>query len=314
MYNESNPLRAPVKMPVKVLNIAHRGVRAFAPENTVQAFEKAKFFGCHMFELDVHLSKDGRLVLHHDDTLIRCTDAALRFPNLESYFISDFTYERLRQLDAGSWYVRELDLPPSARQPFLQTLTDLEIEKYVSPAERALYESGQVKIPTLEEALEVALQLKMLVNIHLKSLPRMYQGLTEAVVEAVNRFRMQNCVIISSFDHQQLCVVRQLSGSIATGVLTSDRLAKPGQYLSMLDADAYNPGCYDEYDSMGFNSISGELDPRSNIQDTRAANFGVNVWTCNEKSQIRSLIEAGATGLITDFPNRVHEVLAEYES
>lgn len=303
-----NPLRAPMNNPVKVLNIAHRGVRAFAPENTIHAFKKTKHFGCHMFELDVHSSQDGRLVLHHDNTLNRCTDAVSRFPNLTSYYISDFTYAELRQLDAGSWYAKELELPPFARQPFLQSLTDAEIQNYITSEERALYASGQVRIPTLEEALEIALQQEMLVNIHLVSLPRMYPGLTSAVVKMVDQFKMQNHVIISSFDHEELCVVRQLSKSIAVGVLTSDRLAKPAQYLKMLDADAYNPGCYDEFDSMGFNSISGDLDP-SSIQDTRAASFGVNVWTCNEKSQIRALIDAGATGIITDFPNRVHEVL-----
>lgn len=312
MRIEKNPLRVPLKMPVNVLNIAHRGARAFAPENTLCAFEKAKLFGCPMFETDVHCSLDGRLILHHDDQLTRCTDAALRFPGRESYYISDFTYEKLRQLDAGSWYIKELERPPPNRQPFLQTLTDEEIQEFVSDSDRAMYESGKVNLPTLEEALELAKRLDMMVNIHIKSLPRMYKGLTKAVVNLVKSMKMQSRVLISSFDHVQLSVVRQLCKSIATGVLTSDRLAKPGSYLRLLDADAYNPGCYDDYDSMGFSSVTGALDPVS-IHNTRAAKRGVNVWTCNDKIQMRSLIEAGVTGLITDFSNRVRDVLAEYE-
>jgi glycerophosphoryl diester phosphodiesterase len=89
--------------------------------------------------------------------------------------------------------------------------------------------------------------------------------------------------------------------------LTSDRLAKPGDYLQLLDADAYNPGCYGDYDSMGFSSVSRKLDP-SGITHARATGRGVNVWTCNDKRQMQELIAAGVTGLITDFPNRFRDV------
>jgi len=45
------------------------------------AFEKAKTHACEMFELDVHLSKDGVLIVHHDDHLTRCTDVKAKFPD-----------------------------------------------------------------------------------------------------------------------------------------------------------------------------------------------------------------------------------------
>jgi len=121
---------------------------------------------------------------------------------------------------------------------------------------------------------------------------------------------MDRQVLISSFDHEQLVIVRQHTNTIATGVLTSDRLAKPGEYLQLLDADAYNPGCYDNYDSMGFSSVSGKLNPTS-INNVRAYNRGVNVWTCNNRNEMRQLVAAGVTGLISDFPNRVRDILEE---
>src|SRR5437870_1922214 len=52
----------------RVLNIAHRGARAFAPENTIAAIDKAAELGADMVELDVHLSRDGELVVMHDLT------------------------------------------------------------------------------------------------------------------------------------------------------------------------------------------------------------------------------------------------------
>src|SRR5438477_10719480 len=63
-----------------VLNIAHRGARAFAPENTLEAFEKAARLGCPMFECDVHLSADGELIVVHDDDLVRCSNVREAFP------------------------------------------------------------------------------------------------------------------------------------------------------------------------------------------------------------------------------------------
>jgi glycerophosphoryl diester phosphodiesterase len=308
MPADRNPLRK--KTPATVWNIAHRGARAFAPENTLCSFAMAKDFGCPMFEMDVHRSKDGELIVHHDDKLTRCTDVVAKFPRRKSYYVSDFTFKELRQLDAGSWYVKELGLPAAERQSFLRTLTQAEIREFVSRSDRTLYASGEVLLPTLEETLELALRLDMMVNIEIKTLPRMYAGLTKAVVKLVKRMKMQTKVLISSFDHEQLRQVRRFSKRIATGALTSDRLARPGDYLRLLDADAYNPGCYDDFDSMGFSSVTGELDARG-IQHVLAAKRGVNVWTCNDKDHMRQLIEAGVTGLITDFPNRVRDVLAE---
>ena len=272
------------------------------------AFEKAKTFGCPMFEMDVHMSKDGELIVHHDDQLTRCTDVEAQFPGRSTYYVSDFTYDELLRLDAGSWYVEQLLLPPTQRQFFLQTLADEEIAQFVSLQDRELYASGDIKLPTLRQTLEVALAIDMMVNIEIKTIPRMYSGLTAAVVQLLKTMGLDRRVLISSFDHEQLVEVRRLSNVIATGVLASDRLAKSGDYLQLLDADAYNPGCYGDYDSMGFGSVSGKLDPRG-IMNARAAGRGVNVWTCNDKYQMQELVAAGVTGLITDFPNRVRDVL-----
>jgi glycerophosphoryl diester phosphodiesterase len=307
MGTTRNPLRRGT--PDGIWNIAHRGARAFAPENTLCAFVKAATFGCPMFELDVHVSKDGTLIVLHDDQLTRTTDVETRYPGRKIYYVSDFTARQIRTLDAGSWYARQLDLAAHDRVPYLRSLTDAELRRHVSADDRIEYASGNVHVPTLEEALALAQEQKMMVNIDIKALPRMYPGITQAVVGLINDMRMADWVLISSFDHEQLRIVRQLSDRIATGVLTTDRLANPGDYLKLLDADAYHPGCYDFFDSMGFGSTTGKVDPIS-IRHVRSAKRGVNVWTCNDKNQMRQLIEAGVTGLISDFPNRVRDVLA----
>jgi len=293
-----------------VLNIAHRGARAFAPENTLEAFEKAAEFGCPMFELDVHLSKDQELIVVHDDTLLRCSNVTERFPRRASYFVSDFTAAEIRQLDAGRWYVRELERPAEQRQAFLQSLTAAEAERYVTAEDRVHYASGAVRVPTLAEALQLAQRLTMSVNIEIKSLPRLYPGITEKVVRLIQSMRMQPQILLSSFDHVQLLEVRRLSSEIPTAALTSDRLAKIGEYVrQLLGADAYHPGCYGDYDSLGFGSVTGRIDPTS-VREAREASLAVNVWTVNDPSHIRALIEHGVTWIVTDYPNRVRDVLA----
>lgn len=309
LMSKLSPLRKGGKLPSRVLNIAHRGARAFAPENTLAAFNKAKRFNCPMIEVDVHLSKDGELIVHHDDQLTRCTDVKVKFPGRSSYYVSDFEFKELCTLDAGSWYVEQLLLPVADRQAFLQGLTKEELDQFVDPQDLELYASGEIRIPILQQTLAFAKQANLLLNIELKTLPRMYPGLANAVVTLVESMGLEQQVLISSVDHEQLIVIRRRTGIIATGVITSDRLARPSEYLKLLDADAYNPCCYGENDSMGFGSVNQSLDP-SGINAVRKFGYGVNVWTCNNKDEMRQLIAAGVTGIMSDFPNRVRDVLS----
>ena len=76
--------------------IAHRGASAYAPENTLAAFDLALRMGAPHIELDVHLSADDQVVVIHDDTLDRTTNGTGP--------VSDHTLEALRALDAGSWF------------------------------------------------------------------------------------------------------------------------------------------------------------------------------------------------------------------
>lgn len=293
---------------VDLFKVAHRGARAYAPENTLPAFEKAAQMGCHMIELDVHLSADGHLVVHHDDDLRRCTDVLQRFPGRASYNVSDFTAAQIACLDAGSWYLRQLALPPLQRQAFLRELTPAEQAAFVSDSNERLYGSGAVKVPSLEAVLGFADSARMLVNIELKTIPRMYSGIAAKVMECVLRHGMLEKVLISSFDHEQLERVRRLSPKVATAALTSDRLCHVGRYLDALDADAFHPGCYGDFDSLGFGSVSGRLETRA-IAEALQAGKDVNVWTCNSELQMQSLIDASVTGIITDYPDRLSSVL-----
>jgi glycerophosphoryl diester phosphodiesterase len=292
-----------------ILSIAHRGARAYAPENTLVAFAKAKTFGCQMFEMDVRLTKDGEVIVHHDEQLTRCTDVVSKFPDRSSYKVADFTAAELGCLDAGSWYVGQLALPNQERQPFLQSLTDAEIAQFVSPAERCLYASGNIRLPTLSEALYLAKELGLIVNIELKSQPDSDSKLVAAVLKSIQAMQMENQVLISSFEHELLRQVRQQSTTIATAVLADSPIKAPLTYLRKLKANAYNLACYKDLKLKGFGGVAGKR-YLAHIEKIRTAGFGINIWTCNDPEELRQLLAVGITGLVSDYPNRVREIIS----
>ncbi|MCM3163892.1 glycerophosphodiester phosphodiesterase [Metabacillus litoralis] len=76
--------------------VAHRGASGHAPENTMVAFNRAVELEADYIELDIQMTKDGKLVVIHDPTVDRTTNGTGE--------VKEFTYEELRKLDAGSWY------------------------------------------------------------------------------------------------------------------------------------------------------------------------------------------------------------------
>jgi glycerophosphoryl diester phosphodiesterase len=76
--------------------IAHRGVAGLAPENTLTSFQQAMEYNPDAMELDLHLSKDGELMVIHDNAVDRTTNGTGK--------VADLTLAELKQLDAGSWF------------------------------------------------------------------------------------------------------------------------------------------------------------------------------------------------------------------
>lgn len=87
----------------RTLVIAHRGYCQIAPENTLPSFKLAKAAGADLVELDYHHSKDGELIVLHDATLDRTTDAVAKWGGKDIRADSR-TLAELRSLDAGKWF------------------------------------------------------------------------------------------------------------------------------------------------------------------------------------------------------------------
>lgn len=94
--------------------LGHRGAMGHAPENTLVSFQKAIELQADMTELDIHLSKDGKLIVMHDPSVDRTTDG--------TGLVADLTVPELKDLDAGSWFGPEY---AGAKVPVLHEVMEL---------------------------------------------------------------------------------------------------------------------------------------------------------------------------------------------
>lgn len=167
---------SPIDRRAGPLVFAHRGGRALGPENTCVAFDLGLAAGADGLELDVHLSRDGVPVVHHDADLDRCTEA--------SGPIAARTAAELVRLDAAYRAGAERGFPWRAQGAGVPTLTEV-LERY--PAVPIIVE---VKSATEQTA--------------------------RAVVDTVRRAGAVDRVCVASFSGSVLDAVRRLDPSLAT--------------------------------------------------------------------------------------------------
>lgn len=264
------------------LNIAHRGARSLAPENTMLAARKAFALGASGWELDVAMTSDGELVLLHDDTLERTTDAATAFKDRKPWRVDGFTLAEVQQLNAGDWFLKE--------DPFKQ------IAAGVISAEDQLA-IQEAKIPTLQEALEYTRAHQWFVNVEIKDAAGTPADakIVKAVVDLIREIGMTRLVLISSFNHDYLRQVKALNPQLDTGALVDEYIEDPVALLQDLGAQAYHP--------------SKKVIKAEQVLALRQADFAVYVWTVNNEDEMQKFIDMGVSGIITDYPQKLKELV-----
>lgn len=266
-----------------VLNIAHRGNRSLAPENTLAAARKALAARALMWELDVCMTADGELLVLHDATLPRTSDVKRVFPGRRPWRVSDFTLEEIRRLDFGSWFGVEDPFGQIAGGAVLAS----DLDQYArEPA------------PTLREALAFTLENDWLVNVEIKDLSRTrgHATVVEKTVGLIEEMDMVERVLISSFNHAYLERARAANPAITAGALVDSVFRDPVSLLRRLGAAAYHP----KLGAVGLRDI----------ETLRNEGFEVLVWVANDEATMRSLIRSGVSGIFTDFPQLLAEVLS----
>ena len=241
---------------------AHRGASALAPENTLAAFRRAAAEGATWIELDVDVISDGTIIVIHDSCLDRTTDRR------GSYY--DLTVSDLAGIDAGSWF------------------KDSEGEHpYVGES-----------LPTLQDALDVAAQTGLNVNVELKSClagasacRRLVDGVAGLLDRHAEKGGQQ--VLVSSFNPLLLERVRVRREGTDLALLADCHALGDDwrSYAEAIGAVAVNPG--------------DEGLERARVEEIRELGYGVNVWTVNSYERAEQLFSWGVTGVFTD---RVHRL------
>jgi glycerophosphoryl diester phosphodiesterase len=254
----------------------HRGARGHAPENTLPGFERALALGVTTFELDVGVSRDGVVVIHHDrrlnPDLARGPDG--RWVAAPTPLIRSLDFDELRRYDVGrlrpgSEYARGF--------PHQQPLDGARIPALGELFER--HRNGTVRFN---------IEMKLLAGAPGETLPP--EAFVGAVVAVVRDAGMESRCTLQSFDWRAVEAVERDAPGIATAYLTEREDSDPRK-VGAAGARTWSPD---------FRALDAAA-----VAAARALRLRVIPWTVNEPGDIRRMLELGVDGIISDYPDRV---------
>lgn len=163
----------------QILDIAHRGGNAIAPEATLEAFRTALEVGADVLEFDVRTTSDGVLVVIHDDRVDRTTDG--------SGYVNELTLAEIQALDAGYNYTQD-------------------------GGETYPYRGDGLQVPQLDEVLAAFPGVP--VNIEIKS--RVPLSDVPALAESLRTYNRTNKALVASFSQDHISAFREAAPEIWT--------------------------------------------------------------------------------------------------
>jgi len=267
------------------LVIAHRGASGIAPENTLEAFDLAVALGADGVEFDVQLSADGYPVVIHDARVDRTTNG--------SGNVSRLPLAELQRLDAGAWFERRL-----ARRPRVRAVARAVREATGAASSAFSYQP----VPTLQAVLSLLAAASLeRIYVELKGNPSNKQALLDAVLSVIQNLSVNRSVTLLSFDHAIIRDAKKLDGGIRTAAtfpvkgnrLISTRSIIRGAREAGVDEVALHFG----------------LATRRAVDALHENGLSVSAWTVNGKLSMRRLVWSGVDALMTNFPDRLHDVL-----
>jgi glycerophosphoryl diester phosphodiesterase len=261
----------------------HRGARSFFPENSLAGFYHAIEAGADYIEVDVHLSKDGVLVIHHDHKINRSlcrVPRKLKNKYDLNYSIRDWTFADLNQVDCG---LSDSDFPKQkpVKNSFIPSLVDL----YKMIAEMNTPASRDVKI-------NVEFKTKWFENDdYITAMIERYNYVTDA-------FQYFPRTMIQSFNKDLVRYAKYRFPEVRVHYLStsaSDRIADKINNWGLDGASIYH----------------ARVD-RSLVSHYHSMNKKIIPWTANDPMEWDSLIRAGVDGIITDNPYGLAQFIGRY--
>jgi glycerophosphoryl diester phosphodiesterase len=255
------------------LVIAHQGGDGVWPGDTMYAFQNAVEIGADVLEMDAHITKDGQIVLMHDEKVDRTTDG--------TGLIEDLTLPELKQLDAAYQWSND--------------------EGKTFP-----YRGQGIQVPTLEELFQKFPQMRYVIEIKLTRNP-----IDKPLCGLIRKYDMQDKVVIASFHDEAMQNFRKTCPQVATSASRGEvtKFVLLGKvFLSGLVTPQYQSiqPPYDPEVSMNISIMTKRF-----IHEAHAKNVAVEPWTVDDPQRMRQYIEWGVDGIMTDRPDLMIEVLKE---
>ena len=252
----------------KHIIIAHRGFRAKMPENTIFAF-KAAFGIADMFEFDVQFTKDKIPIIMHDTSLLRTTNAKEIFPHKKSYNVKNFTFAEIKQLDNISWFIKT--------NPY--NLSPKELEKIKNLPKNS--------IPSLKETLGFIKKHNFPANLEIKSSFLSKTDTIRIICKMISDLKVENLIIISSFNHEYLKITKKLCPKLQTAALFEKKQKNLPGYLKSMKVSAYHT--WDKIVEI------------KTVKHLLKHNIYTNVYTINDKKRKNFLFSHKVKGIFSDF-------------
>ncbi|MEU2391612.1 glycerophosphodiester phosphodiesterase family protein [Streptomyces sp. NPDC007369] len=250
---------------------AHRGASAYAPENTLAAVDAALRLGFDWVENDVQRTRDGELVVIHDDTLARTTNAEQVFPDRAPWRVRDFTAAEIAQLDAGSWF-------------------------------GAAYAGARV--PTLREYLARVERNRQRLLLEIKK-PELYPGIEEQTLEVLDqagwldRGHVERRLVVQSFSADTVRTVHDLRPDLVTAFLGTPKVADLPKYAAF--TDRINPW---------HTTITAEwVAAVHGLAGAHGKTMEVDTWIVDDAVTARKVRGMGVDGIITNAPDVVRQAV-----
>ncbi len=307
------------------LNIAHRGGAGLRPENTLAAFSNALDLGVDGFELDVHVTKDGTVVVFHDDALkpdiVRDGEGRWIEPTARP-LIKDLSFSDLQSYDVGR-------LKPRT--------------KYAARYPRQMPHDGE-RIPRLADVIWLIkrsggaerLWIELKSNFLDRTRTAAPAAMAEAVIRVLKREKFVDRAILVGFDWPAMIAAKKLSPKTECWFTTlpqswfsaegppSDHGPPPKAELDKLRAmeasEAPWTGGFDRAKcgsvikaakaagADGWFPFFADIN-RATLREARETGLKVGAWTVNEPIDLTRLADFGVDGICTDYPDRLSTVL-----